>query len=76
LVYADDINIMGGSVRTIKENTEAVIVASRETGLELIVDKSTYIAMSRYQNIGRSHNRRTDNIYFETMGHFKLISIN
>ena len=27
LVYADDVNIFGGSVRTIRENTESLIVA-------------------------------------------------
>ena len=29
LVYADDINILGGSVHTVKENAEALIVVSR-----------------------------------------------
>ena len=28
LVYADDVNILGGSVHSIKENAEALIVAS------------------------------------------------
>jgi len=27
-VYADDVNILGGSVHTLKENAEALIVAS------------------------------------------------
>jgi hypothetical protein len=30
LAYADDINILGGSVRTVKKNTEALVVASKE----------------------------------------------
>jgi hypothetical protein len=32
LVYADDVNIMGGSIQTTKKNTEAS-VASKEIGL-------------------------------------------
>jgi hypothetical protein len=28
VVYADDVNILGGSVRAIKKNTEASVVAS------------------------------------------------
>ena len=31
LFYADDVNIVGGGV---KENAEALVVASKETGLE------------------------------------------
>jgi hypothetical protein len=37
LVYADDVHILGGSVQTVKENTEALIVASKETGLAVNV---------------------------------------
>jgi len=39
LVYGDDVNILGGSVHTIKENAEAFVVASKETGLEVNADK-------------------------------------
>ena len=30
LVYADDVNILGGSVHTLKENADAFVVASKE----------------------------------------------
>jgi len=30
LVYADGVNMLGGSVHTIKENVEALVVASKE----------------------------------------------
>ena len=52
LVYTDDVNILGGSVHTIKENTEALIVASKETGLEVNADKTGYMVTSRDQNAG------------------------
>jgi len=42
LIYADDVNILGGSVHIIKENTEALIIASKETGLEVNADKTKY----------------------------------
>jgi len=44
LVYADAVNILGGRVHTIKENTEALIVASKGTGLEVNADK--YVVVS------------------------------
>jgi hypothetical protein len=46
LVYADDVNILGGSIHTIKKNTEAFVLASKETGLEVYADKTKYIVMS------------------------------
>ena len=32
LDYADDVNILGGSVHTVKENAESLIVASKLDG--------------------------------------------
>jgi len=49
LVYADDGNILGGIVRTIKKNTHAVVVASKETEVEVNADKIKYMVMSRNQ---------------------------
>jgi hypothetical protein len=40
LVYADDVNILGGSVHTIKGNTDALAIASMEIGLEVNADKT------------------------------------
>jgi hypothetical protein len=39
LVYDDDVNILGGSVRTIKK-TQKLLVCSKEIGLEVKADKS------------------------------------
>jgi hypothetical protein len=46
LVYADDVNIFGGSVHAIKKSTEALVVASKETGLEVNAEKTKYLVMS------------------------------
>ena len=45
-VYAEDINILGGSVHTIKKNADALVVASKQTGLEVNADKTKYMVMS------------------------------
>ena len=34
LAYANDVNILGGSIHTLKENAEALVAATREIGLE------------------------------------------
>jgi len=51
LVYAD-VNILEGSIHTKKENAEALVVASKEIGLEVNADKTKYMVMSRDQNAG------------------------
>jgi len=40
LVYSDGVNILGGSIHTIKENAESLVVASKEIGLEVNADKT------------------------------------
>ena len=47
VVYVDDVNILGGSVHTVKENAEALVVASKEIGLEVNADKTKYIVVLR-----------------------------
>ena len=35
LAYADDFNILGGNIHTLKENAEALVAAAREIGLDV-----------------------------------------
>ena len=71
LVCADDVNILGGSIRNIEENAEALVVASKEIGLEANADKTEYTVLSRDQNAERSHNMKIDNRSFERVEEFK-----
>ena len=64
LSYTDDVNILGGSIHSLKENAEALVVATMEIGLEVSADKSKYMVMSRDQNAGRIHSMRIDNSTF------------
>ena len=43
LFNVGDVNILGGSVHTVKEKAEALIVVSKETGLEVNANKTKYI---------------------------------
>ena len=42
LAYADDVNILGGSIHMLKENAEALVAAIREIGLEVLIKLSTW----------------------------------
>jgi len=71
LAYADDVNTLGGSIHTLKENAEALVAGTREIGLEVNADKTKYMVMSRDQNAGRIHIVRIDNSIFERVEEFK-----
>ena len=43
LAYADDVNILEGSVHTVKKNAEALVAATKEIGLEVNAHKSKYM---------------------------------
>ena len=47
--------MVGGSVHTRKENAEALVVVSMETGQEINADKCKYMVMSQDQNAARTH---------------------
>jgi len=61
VVYTDDVNILGLSLRKIDKNPEALVVASKEIGLEVNADKTKYMVMSRDYIAGRIHNIKIDN---------------
>jgi len=73
LAYADDVNILGGSIHTLKENAEALVAATREIGLEISADKTKYMVMSRDQNAERNHSVRINNCTFERLEEFKYL---
>ena len=49
LVYADDVNMLGENLLTIRVNTVIFIKASKDIGLEVNSDKTKYMITSRQQ---------------------------
>jgi hypothetical protein len=42
LAYADDMNLLGENIDTIKKNTETLIDAGKKVGLEIYIEKSIW----------------------------------
>jgi hypothetical protein len=64
---------LGGNVHTVKENAEALVVASKEIGLEVNADKTKYMVMSGDRNAGRDDSMKTDNNSIERVEEFKYL---
>jgi hypothetical protein len=50
LVYADDANLLGANIDTIKKNTQTLINASKGIGLEINTEKTKYMLLSCHLN--------------------------
>jgi hypothetical protein len=59
-------------MRSIKKNTESLF-ARKETGLEVIADKTKHMVMSQDQNAGQRRNIKIDNSSFYRAEHFKYL---
>ena len=73
LAYADDVNILGGSLHTVKKNAETLVAVAKEIGLEVNTDKAKYMVVSRDQRAGLKHSVKIDSNSFEGVEEFKYL---
>jgi hypothetical protein len=58
---------------TRKRNTENLIAASKEVGLEVRAGKTKYMLLPRRQNAGQNHVMKIGNRYFENVAQFRYL---
>ena len=75
LVNADDVNMLGENVQTVRENTEIFIKASKVIGLEVNSVKTKHMITSRQQNIVQNQNIVIQNLSFEKVEKCKYLGV-
>jgi hypothetical protein len=73
LVHADDVNLLGDNIVIIKKNTETLIDANKEVGLEVNTEKTKYMLLSRHQNAGQNHDIKIANRCYENVAQLKYL---
>jgi hypothetical protein len=76
LAYADDVNLLGDNIDTIKKNTEMLIDVGKEVDLEINVDKTKYMLLSRHQNVGKNRDIKIANERFQILKLKLYITVN
>jgi hypothetical protein len=72
-LYADDVNLLGDNIETIKRRTETLIDTSKKGSLELNVEKTKYMLVSRDQTAGQNRDMNIANKSFENVSQFKYL---
>jgi histidinol-phosphate/aromatic aminotransferase/cobyric acid decarboxylase-like protein len=72
LACADDDNIVGENIDTIKKNAEALVDASKEVGLEVNPEKTKYMLMSLCQKTGQSCSIKISRLLSRNLKYTKL----
>jgi hypothetical protein len=72
LVYADDMNLLGGKIVTTK-NTETLNGASKDVSLEVNTEKTKHMLLSCHQNPEQNHDIKIANRCFENVAEFRYL---
>jgi hypothetical protein len=67
------VNLLGDDTDTIKKNTETLIDASNEVGLEANTQETKYMLLFRHQNARQNHYINIPNRCYENVAQFRYL---
>jgi hypothetical protein len=73
LTYADYMNLLGKNIDAIKKNTETLTDDNKEVGLEINVEKTKYMLLSRHKNLGQNRHIKIANRSFGNVSQIKYL---
>jgi hypothetical protein len=73
LAYTDDVNLLGHNIDTVKKNTETLIDARNDVGLEINIEKTKYMLLSCLWNVGQNQDIKIATRPFENVSQFKYL---
>jgi hypothetical protein len=68
------VNLLGDNIDTMRKNTETLIGASKEVGLEVNAEKTKYMLLSRHHNAGQNRDLKICDRSFENVAQFKYLA--
>jgi hypothetical protein len=75
LAYADDVNLLGYNIDTVKRNKETLIEACRVVCLEINVEKTKYMLLFRHQNEAHKQDIKIADRSFENVSQIKYFGM-
>jgi hypothetical protein len=75
LSYGNDVDLLGNDTEIIKRNTETLIDASKEVGLEVNVEKTRYMLASHHWCAGQAWDIKIANRSLENMSELKNVGM-
>jgi protein associated with RNAse G/E len=73
LVDVNVVNILRGSIHTIKKSSETLVATTKESGVGVNVEKTNYMFLSHERNVGIYHNMNLGNTLVGSMEKFKYL---
>jgi hypothetical protein len=65
------VNLLRDNIDAIKKNTQTLVDASKDVGLEIITEKTKNMLLSRHQNAEQNHDINVANRCSENVAHYR-----